>query len=372
MDAFKPHLSGLAAYPYRKVEAAIKLDQNESPWDLPEDLKNRALERMRHAPWNRYPDMHAESVRASVARFLDWPEEGIVVAPGSNFLILALAQAANRVLDTSPSFAFYEGAARVTGTPYTSVPLGPDFGLPVDELVREMDQGAPGVVFVATPHAPTGAVFPVPDVARVAEKARERGWILAVDEAYCQFSGTDLRPLARGNPSVVILRTFSKAFGLGGVRAGFLLAVPDVAVKLQAMLPPFDVPVHTAAVLETVLEAPGRAADVGVLLAAERDRVLADLDRHPTWRPHPSRANFFLVRTPDAEVAWRSLLTRGILVRRQDHLPGLNGCLRVSVGTPAQNDAFLKAAFEAVEDDPAGPGLGDTARNRPAPDPEPR
>jgi histidinol-phosphate aminotransferase len=125
-------------------------------------------------------------------------------------------------------------------------------------------------------------------------------------------------------------------------------------------------------VLETVLEAPGRAADVGVLLAAERDRVLADLDRHPTWRPHPSRANFFLVRTPDAEVAWRSLLTRGILVRRQDHLPGLNGCLRVSVGTPAQNDAFLKAAFEAVEDHPAGPGLGDTARNRPARDREPR
>lgn len=347
MDAFKPHLAELGAYPYRKVEAAIKLDQNESPWDLPEDLKNRALERMREAPWNRYPDMHAEGVRAFVARFLDWPAEGIVVAPGSNFLLLALALAARRVLDTSPSFAFYEGAARVTGTPYRSVALGPDFALPVDGLVREMDQGEPGVVFVASPHAPTGTAFPVPDVARVAEKARERGWILAIDEAYCQFSGTDLRPLARGNPHVVILRTFSKAFGLGGVRAGFLLAVPDVAGKFQAMLPPFDVPVHTAAVLETVLEFPGRAAEVGARLASERDRVIASLASHPTWRPCPSRANFFLVRTPDAEAAWRSLLARGILVRRQDHLPGLAGCLRVSVGTPDENDAFLRAAFEA-------------------------
>ena len=348
MDAFKPHLSGLAAYPYRKVEAAIKLDQNESPWDLPEDLKERALDRMRHVPWNRYPEMHAESIRASVARFLDWPAEGVVLAPGSNFLVLALAQAANRILDTAPSFAFYEGAARVTGTPYRAVPLAPDFGLPVDGLVREMDQGAAGVVFIATPHAPTGATFPVPDVARVAEKARERGWILAIDEAYCQFSGTDLRPLARENPRVVILRTFSKAFGLGGVRAGFLLAVPDVAVKLQAMLPPFDVPVHTAAVLETVLESPNRAAEVGARLASERERVIAKLGSHPTWRPFPSRANFFLVRTPDAEAAWRSLLSRGILVRRQDHLPGLAGCLRVSVGTPPENDAFLKAAFEAA------------------------
>jgi histidinol-phosphate aminotransferase len=86
MDAFKPHLSGLAAYPYKKVEAAIKLDQNESPWDLPEDLKEKALERMRREPWNRYPDMHAEGVRALVAKWMGWPEGGVVVAPGSNFL----------------------------------------------------------------------------------------------------------------------------------------------------------------------------------------------------------------------------------------------------------------------------------------------
>src|SRR5512137_615889 len=108
MEAFKPHLSGLAAYPYRKVEAAIKLDQNESPWDLPADLKEKALERMRSVPWNRYPDMHAEEVCGLVGRWLGWPQQGVVVAPGSNFLVLALALAARRVLDTSPSFAFYE------------------------------------------------------------------------------------------------------------------------------------------------------------------------------------------------------------------------------------------------------------------------
>jgi histidinol-phosphate aminotransferase len=348
MEAFKPHLSGLAAYPYRKVEAAIKLDQNESPWDLPEDLKKRALERMSRVPWNRYPDMHAEGTRASVARWLDWPEDGVVVAPGSNFLVLALAQAARRILDTSPSFAFYEGAARLTGTPYRAIPLNRGFELPLEALLADMEEGDAGVLFVANPHAPTGAVFPAPDIARLAGKAREKGWLLAIDEAYCQFSGTDARPLAQENGNVVILRTFSKAFGLGGVRAGFLLSVPDVAAKLQAMLPPFDVPVHTAAILEAVLESPDRAVDVGRRLAAERDRVLARLLQHPTWRPYPSQANFFLVRTPDAEVAWRSLLARGVLVRRQDHLPGLAGCLRVSVGTPEENDAFLRAAFEVT------------------------
>jgi histidinol-phosphate aminotransferase len=344
MDAFKPHLAGLAAYPYRKVDAPIKLDQNESPWDLPADLKDRALARMRQAAWNRYPDMHAEAVRGRVARVLDWPEAGVVVAPGSNFLVLALALAGRRILDTAPSFAYYEGAARLAGTPYRGVALGEGFTLPLDALLSGMD-GEAGVLFVASPHAPTGAVFEEEALARLAGRARERGWILAVDEAYCQFSGTDHRALARGNPSVVLLRTFSKAFGLGGIRAGYLLGAPEVASRLQAMLPPFDVPVHTAAILETVLEAPERAAEAGRRLAAERDRVTAALARHPTWRPYPSRANFFLVRTPDAAAAWQGLLDRGILVRRQDHLPGLAGCLRISVGTPEENDALVAAAL---------------------------
>jgi histidinol-phosphate aminotransferase len=344
MDAFKPHLAGLAAYPYKKVDAPIKLDQNESPWDLPADLKDRALGRIRQAEWNRYPDMHAEVVRARVAGALDWPEAGVVVAPGSNFLVLALALAARRILDTSPSFAYYEGAAKLSGTPYRGVPLDEGFSLPLEGLLAGMEGGA-GVLFLASPHAPTGTLFPEEGVRRLADRARALGWVLAVDEAYCQFSGSDHRGLARGNPSVVLLRTFSKAFGLGGIRAGYLLGAPEVAARLQAMLPPFNVPVHTAAVLETVLEAPERAAEAGRRLAAERDRVLAALARHPTWRPYPSQANFFLVRTPDAGAAWQGLLDRGILVRRQDHLPGLAGCLRVSVGTPAENDALVAAAL---------------------------
>src|SRR5512137_211550 len=113
MKAFKPHLDAVAAYPYRKVEAAIKLDQNESPDDLPAALKERALERLRRIPWNRYPDLHAEGLRAAVAASQQWPEAGTVVAPGSNFLVLALAQAARQVVDTSPSFAYYRGGAQV-------------------------------------------------------------------------------------------------------------------------------------------------------------------------------------------------------------------------------------------------------------------
>src|SRR5512144_1924821 len=196
MSWFKPHLERLTAYPYKKVEAAIKLDQNESPWDLPEEIKEAALQRLRALDWNRYPDMHAESLRAAVARAEGWPDEGVVLAPGSNFLVLALGLMARQVLDTAPSFAWYQGAARISGVPYRAVALGQDFDLPLPGLLAAMDD-PPGVLFLSNPHAPTGRLFGEEAVRLLADRAAERGWLLAVDEAYQAFAGCDHRQLAR-------------------------------------------------------------------------------------------------------------------------------------------------------------------------------
>lgn len=168
---------------------------------------------------------------------------------------------------------------------------------------------------------------------------------MVVDEAYREFAGTDFRFLARENPHVALLRTFSKAFSLGGVRAGYLLGSPEVAGVVREVLPPFVLPAHTGAVLEVVLENPGYVEKVVEEVVAQRERVYRELLAHPTWRPYPSRTNFLLVRTPDAEEAFRHLLSQGVLVRRQDRYPGLAGCLRVTVGRREEMDAFLRAAF---------------------------
>jgi histidinol-phosphate aminotransferase len=343
MQAFKPHLASLAPYPYRKVDAPVKLDQNESPDDLPSEVKARALERLRDLPWNRYPDLHGEEVREAIGRFAGWPADGVAVAPGSNFLVLALGQAARRVVDTSPSFAYYEGAARLSGVDYRPVRLGAGFALPVGGLLAALG-GDPGVLFLAQPHAPTGKLFPRGELLTLAEAATREGWLVVIDEAYHQFAGSDFRDLARRNPGVVLLRTFSKAWSLGGVRAGYLLGAPEVAGKVQSMLPPFLVPATSAAVLLSALEAPGYVDGLVARIVSERGRILAGLAGHPTWRAHDSATNFVLVRTPDATAAYDGLLASGVLVRRQDHYPGLAGCIRVSVGTAAENDAFLQAA----------------------------
>lgn len=344
MDAWKPHLSQLAPYPYRRVDARVKLDQNESPEELPAAVKERALARLAALPWNRYPDLHGEEVREAVARFAGWPAEGVAVAPGSNFLILALGQAARRVLDTSPSFAYYEGAARLSGVEYRAVKLGQDFGLPVGGLLAAL-AGDPGVLFLSQPHAPTGKLFPRAEVETLVSAATERGWMVVLDEAYHQFARTDLRDLARRNPRVVLLRTFSKAWCLGGIRGGYLLGAPEVAGKIQSMLPPFLIPAHTGAILLSALESPGYVEELAGRIAAERERLQAGLARHSTWKGSPSATNFVLVRTPDARAAYEGLLARSVLVRRQDHYPGLQGCIRVTVGSPAENDAFLSAAL---------------------------
>jgi histidinol-phosphate aminotransferase len=259
---------------------------------------------------------------------------------------MALAQAAASVVDTSPAFPYYKGSAVAAGTPYRAVPLAPGFALPLAELLAAMD-GPPGVMFLPCPHAPTGALFAAGEVARLAERARTTGWLLVVDEAYQAFAGSDARPLARDNPGVAILRTFSKSWCLGGIRTGYLLASPRVAAVVKALVPPFCLPLHTSAIIRTALEAPGYVAPLVERIRAERARLLGALRDHPRWTAYPSVTNFVLVRTPDARAAWEALLARGILVRRQDHYAGLEGCLRVSVGTRAENDAFLAAAAEA-------------------------
>jgi histidinol-phosphate aminotransferase len=347
VNAFKPHLADVADYPYTKVDAPIKLDQNESPEDFPAPLKQRALERLAALPWNRYPDLGGEEVRAALARHEEWPEDGIVLSAGSNLLILALCSAANRVLDTAPAFPYYKGGAAAAGTPWEAVPLRAGFELPVDELLAKMDREKPGVLFLPNPHGPTGKVFEPAGITLLAERAKAAGWVLIVDEAYHAFSGTDYRALARANPSVAVLRTFSKAWSLGGIRAGYLLASPKVAAVAAALLPPFRIPAHTAAILLTALESPGYVAPMVERIRRERDRLFAELSKHPRWKPFPSGANYILVKTPDAKAAYEHLLARGILIRRQDHYKGLEGCIRVTAGSPAEDDAFLAAIRDA-------------------------
>ena len=334
------------AYPFTPLNVPIKLDQNENPYDFPEELKAEALRRMAARPWNRYPDLHADTLRDAVARYEDWDPAGVVVTPGSNVLIKLLTELAGigqTVLTVNPTFSVYTLEAELLGARLVQVSLNPDFSLPVAELRAALEREEPGVLYLTQPHAPTGHVDAEADVRALTEAAEAAGWVVVLDEAYHQYSRSDYRDLVRGGPARLSLRTFSKAWGLAGVRVGYLLASPELAANLQKLVSAFNVNLLAQAALEVALEQPAYVQARVAEGVRERGRVLAALANHPTCQALPSQANFFLLRTSDADAAYRHLLSRGIVVRRQDRLHLLAGCLRVAIGTPEENDALIAA-----------------------------
>lgn len=342
----RPAIRAVPAYPFTPVDVPVKLDQNESPYDFPANLKALATARMLARPWNRYPDLHGETLGARLAAYENWDPAGVVVTPGSNVLIKLLTELAGigqTVLTVSPTFSVYTLEAQLLGAQLVQVPLQADFSLPVEGLRQALRENPPGVLYITEPHAPTGHVDTEAAVREVVEAAGD--WVVVLDEAYHQYSGTDYRALVRAGENRLSLRTLSKAWGLAGLRLGYALASPRLAAHLRKLVPAFNVGVLAETALEVALEHPGYVQERAEEVQRERERIFATLRDHPTWRVIPSRSNFYLLRTPDAEAAYRHLLSHGIVVRRQDRLPGLEGCLRVAVGTPAENDALIEAAW---------------------------
>jgi len=339
----RPEVRALPAYRFQAHAAAVKLDQNECPDDLPDELRSLALDRLRSTHWHRYPELHPDGLAARLGARHGWLADGVAVAGGSNVLIQALVVLSGigrRVLALSPTFSLYELQARLLGADFVEVPLGADHAFPVAEVERIVAEGQ-GVAFLPTPLAPTGNAVAAADLLRVARAAGE-GWTIVFDEAYGEFAGVDHDEIARAHPRVVRLRTLSKAFGLAGARVGYALAEPGLATELRKVVVPFSVSALQVAVAEAALDAPDVVKARVMRTVAERERLATALrERGATFVN--SVANFLLLTVQDAAATHRALLAQGVLVRRQDHLPGLAGAIRVSVGRPEENDAFLRA-----------------------------
>lgn len=346
--SIRPRIRDLAPYDFDPHPAGAKLDQNELPSDLPEALREEFLSRLRDVPLNRYPDLQARELRARLARLHDWPEEGVVVTPGSNVLIQSLVIAAGigqTVIAPAPSFGVYSLQARMLGADLIEVPLGPDFSLSTGEMMQAMRRGR-GVLFVANPAAPTGNLHRRGQLERLIE-AGDGNWTVVIDEAYHQFAGSDFADLAR-RQGVVSLRTLSKAFGLAGARVGYALTNPDLATELRKTVNPFAVSGLQQAAALTMLEHHDLVLRHVAEVVAERDRLQDALRQLAGVRAFPSVTNFILLRLNDAGGVHRELLRREVVVRRQSG--ALSNYLRVTVGTRQENERFLTALREALQE----------------------
>jgi histidinol-phosphate aminotransferase len=352
----KPSVRALGAYTLRPYEPDVKLNQNESPYDVPAALKTRIQRALAERPWNRYPPFVAADFTAAVAEATGWPAEGVLVANGSNELIqAALAVTVGpgvSVVIPEPTFTLYRLMTEVNAGTVVPVPLREDLGFDVDGIAAAARAHRASVIVLCTPNNPTGAVLTEAEILRIHDATDA---LVLLDQAYVEFGGYDAIPLLAGRPRLVVLRTYSKALALAGLRAGYLLADPAVAAEVHKAKLPYNVNFFTEYAAAEVMRARAELEPRIRAIRAERDRLHAALAALPGIRVFPSGANFLCFRVEAPGVAhtavFDALLARwGVLVRDVSKYPMLDRCLRVNAGTPEENDRFLAGLTTLLEE----------------------
>jgi len=345
------------AYELVPERGRVKLNQNESPWDVPETIKAEVCRRLSASAWNRYPQEGVRRLRERLAEPFGVPSDGIVLASGSNLALEWIAAAATgpgrRVLIPAPSFALYRPYGEIFGGAVEEIPLGPDLAYDPGRWCDAIERARPSLAILCIPNNPTGSDLDDASVERIVAAAAPG--IVLIDEAYRDFSPRDRRGLLSRHENVILLRTFSKAFAAAGLRIGYLVARPDVAREIGKLAPPFHASVFTVAAAETLLDHRDHFESRIRALLAERERFIGRLSAIPGVRVMPTAANFFLaeVARGDDESARRrakevaeALRARGILVRIPDRR--LAGMLRINVGTPDEDDALVEGLAEIL------------------------
>lgn len=356
-ELLRPEILALKAYqPADYVGGYVRLNANESPWRPPGDDSRDGL--------NRYPDPRPAELTGRMAGHYGVQEPELLVTRGSSeaidVLIRGFCQAGrDRIVICPPTFGMYEVYARIQGAGILRVPLDRDagFGVPVDRILAEWT-AADRLVFVCSPNNPTGNLVPDAEVERLARGLAGRG-VVVLDGAYLEFAGADpTRALLDEFENVVVLRTLSKALALAGVRCGALIARPALVELLGRLLPPYCFPTTSQEAVLRCLE-PGAEEEMAnrrALLIRERARLGTALAQLPlVARVWPSDANFLLVEARDASALVAAARDGGILVRDFSRDPLLPGCIRITVGSPADNDRLL-AALAAGSTATAGAG----------------
>ncbi|WP_345223845.1 histidinol-phosphate transaminase [Streptomyces cremeus] len=349
----REELKGKTPYGAPQLDVPVRLNTNENPYPLPEELVDRIAERVREAArtLNRYPDRDAVELRTELAAYLTKTAghpvavENLWAANGSNEILQQLLQTfggpGRTAMGFEPSYSMHALISRGTGTGWIPGPRNEDFTIDVEAAQQAIAEHRPDVVFITSPNNPTGTAVEADTVLALYEAAQAaKPSLVVVDEAYGEFSHrASLLPLIEGRPHLVLSRTMSKAFGAAGLRLGYLAADPAVVDAVQLVRLPYHLSSVTQATALAALEHTDTLLGYVEALKAERDRLVAEL-RAIGHEVTESDANFVQFgRFDDAHAVWQQILDRGVLVRDN----GVPGWLRVTAGTPDENDAFLEA-----------------------------
>ena len=341
----RPEIRALSAYAVAQADGMIKLDAMENPFTLPAAIRAKIASTVATVPVNRYPDGGARAVKTALRTTLSLPDSlGLVLGNGSDELIQiitsAVAKPGATMLAPDPSFVMYRLNAIYAGMRFVGVPLNSDFALDAAAMRAAIERERPALIFIAYPNNPTGNLFAADEIADILRMAPG---LVVIDEAYYAFADASFLPRIPEFPNLVVLRTVSK-IGMAGLRLGYAVAATEWTTELDKLRQPYNLNALTQAVAPLLLAEGELLAAQAATLKAERARLSTALATLPGVQAFRTQTNFVLARVPDAPRWFDGLRRAGILVKSlHGSHPLLDHCLRITVGTPAENDALVAA-----------------------------
>jgi histidinol-phosphate aminotransferase len=337
----KPKIRSLSAYDAKEIPCRVKLDANESPYGF-----KKVLRILKPIETNRYPDPEAKAFKKVLSRYLRVSPQNILQGNGSDELIYYLITTfGGPVLYPIPTFSMYGIITQAIGEEKIEIPLDKEFDLNLEKILKAIKRLKPKLIFLSSPNNPTGNCFSSEKILKIIESTLSSA-IVVVDEAYQPFSSKmGFLPLLKDYKNLVIMRTLSK-IGLAGLRIGFLMADKEIINEVNKVRLPFNLNSLSQAIAIEVLKDRKILQYHIKIIISERDKLFNELAKIDSVNPYPSEANFILFKVKNPDGIYKGLLKEGVLVRNMKGV--VNGCLRVTIGTPEENKIFLDTLKKVI------------------------
>ena len=341
----RPNLKELSAYSLPLFTAKYKLNANESPWELPAAIRAEINAEFSDLNFARYPDPACSSLKMAISNWLNVRTNEILLGSGSNEVIqcafIAYGGVGRRAMSIYPTYAMEPKISAITGTEISYIKTDADFWLDIELAYSEIKKNKPHIFYMANPNNPTGRYVDVADLRKLFEFEET---LFVIDEAYGEFCDGSTLDFMSDYPNLVVVKTFSKAFRMAGLRFGIALSNENIISEMTKVKLPYNVNSVTQVIAEKVISNRNLLSDDIVLIKAERERIYDFLANDLSVTVVKSSANFLLFKTRfKADELFGMLYENGVLIRNFNGYQGLDGYLRVTVGTPDENNAFFEA-----------------------------
>lgn len=351
-NLIRPEITDMKPYVVNNVPHKIKMDANENPYDIPKHIKEHINKEIINHNFNRYPDPIAIELREALAVEQGVDSSQILIGNGSDelisYIISAFGGSDSAVIFPTPTFSIYEIFAKLWGTKTIGIPLSEEFDLKSDEFISSMNSINRSIVFISFPNNPTGNCFSEQAIAEIVENSRSS--IIVLDEAYYEFSRKTFLQLIHLHNNIIILRTFSKAYGLAGLRVGYMVASKEIIDEIMKVKMVFNINSLSQKIALIILKYKDEMSKYINIILQERDKLVAELSKKDELTVFNTDANFILFRMKtDAQFLFSELLKNGILIRNLNEPGLLKNCLRVTVGKPDENFAFMSVINKVLK-----------------------